>query len=63
MNKMDVQSWKADIPEFREKTEAFYAGEMSKGDYVATSFINFFNKYKKYKSKANNLWKAKDFNI
>lgn len=30
MNKIDPQSWKADMPDFREKTKAFYNGEMSK---------------------------------
>lgn len=28
MNKIDAQSWKADMPDFREKTKAFYNGEM-----------------------------------
>lgn len=37
MKKMDVQAWKADLPEFREKTAAFYAGELSKGDYKGFS--------------------------
>ena len=25
MNRIDPQSWKADLPEFKEKTAAFYA--------------------------------------
>ena len=29
MNKIDAQSWKVDMPDFREKTKAFYNGEMS----------------------------------
>ena len=37
MNKIDPQSWKADMPDFREKTKAFYNGEMSKGDYKGYS--------------------------
>ena len=37
MNKIDAQSWKADMPDFREKTKAFYNGEMSKGDYKGYS--------------------------
>ena len=39
MNKIDAQSWKADMPDFREKTKAFYNGEMSKGDYKGYSGI------------------------
>lgn len=53
MNKMDVQSWKADIPEFREKTEAFYAGEMSKGDYKG--FSGFYGSYAQKGGKASML--------
>jgi len=34
---INPQSWKADMPEFRKKTEAFYAGELSKGDYKGFS--------------------------
>ena len=37
MNKIDAQSWKVDMPDFREKTKAFYNGEMSKGDYKGYS--------------------------
>ena len=37
MNKIDAQSWKADMPDFRKKTKAFYNGEMSKGDYKGYS--------------------------
>ena len=37
MNKIDAQSWKADMLDFREKTKAFYNGEMSKGDYKGYS--------------------------
>lgn len=37
MKKIDAQSWKADMPDFREKTKAFYNGEMSKGDYKGYS--------------------------
>ena len=28
MNNIDPQSWKQDLPAFREKTAAFYAGEL-----------------------------------
>jgi ferredoxin-nitrite reductase len=34
---MDTQFWKKELPAFREKTEAFYAGELSKGDYKGFS--------------------------
>ncbi len=27
-----MQEWKQYLPEFREKTKAFYAGEITKGD-------------------------------
>lgn len=37
MNKIDPQFWKADMRDFREKTKAFYNGEMSKGDYKGYS--------------------------
>ena len=30
MNRIDPQSWKERIVEFKEKTDAFYAGDMSK---------------------------------
>ena len=34
---IDPQSWKADLPAFREKTDAFYAGELDKGSYKGFS--------------------------
>lgn len=37
MQKIEPQSWKQELPAFREKTEAFYAGELSKGDYKGFS--------------------------
>lgn len=37
MYKIDPQSWKADMPAFREKTAAFYAGELKKNDYKGFS--------------------------
>lgn len=37
MTKIDPQSWKSDIADFREKTAAFYAGEMEKGAYKGFS--------------------------
>ena len=35
--KIDPQSWKQDLPAFREKTQAFYAGEMDKMAYKGFS--------------------------
>lgn len=43
MNKIDTQQWKADLPEFAEKTKAFYAGELSKGDYKG--FSGYYGSY------------------
>ena len=37
MNRIDPQSWKQDLPAFREKTAAFYSGEMDKGAYKGFS--------------------------
>lgn len=37
MYKIDPKSWKADMPAFREKTAAFYAGELKKNDYKGFS--------------------------
>lgn len=42
-DKIDPQSWKADLPEFREKTAAFYEGTMSKGDYKG--FSGYYGSY------------------
>ena len=35
MTHIDPQSWKADLPAFREKTLAFYAGELDKAAIIA----------------------------
>lgn len=37
MTKINPQSWKSDIADFREKTAAFYAGKMDKGAYKGFS--------------------------
>ena len=37
MNIIDPQSWKQDMPLFREKTAAFYAGEVDKNAYKGVS--------------------------
>lgn len=53
MKKIDAQSWKADMPDFREKTKAFYNGEMSKGDYKGYS--GRFGSYAQKDGKASML--------
>lgn len=37
MEKINPQAWKKEMPEFKEKTKAFYAGELSKGEYKGFS--------------------------
>lgn len=37
MYKIDPKSWKEDLPAFREKTDAFYKGELKKNDYKGFS--------------------------
>lgn len=49
MNIIDPQSWKADLPAFREKTAAFYAGELDKGAYKGFSGL-----YGSYAQKGGN---------
>lgn len=53
MNKIDPQSWKSDLPAFREKTAAFYAGELSKGDYKG--FSGLYGSYAQKDGKASML--------
>ena len=43
--------WKTDLEEFREKTRAFYAGEMDKGAYK--SFSGYYGSYAQKGGKAN----------
>ena len=45
--------WKPDLEEFREKTKAFYAGEMDKGAYK--SFSGYFGSYAQKGGRANML--------
>ena len=33
METINPQEWKQDLPEFKEKSYQFYAGELSKADY------------------------------
>ncbi|MGN1235493.1 MAG: nitrite/sulfite reductase, partial [Christensenellaceae bacterium] len=53
MERIDPQEWKADLPAFREKTEAFYAGELSKGDYKG--FSGLYGSYAQKDGKASML--------
>ena len=41
--KKNQENWKQDLPEFREKTAAFYAGEMDKGAYKG--FSGYYGSY------------------
>ncbi|MDO4266920.1 MAG: nitrite/sulfite reductase [Eubacteriales bacterium] len=41
--KTTIQEWKQDLPEFREKTAAFYAGELDKGSYKG--FSGYYGSY------------------
>lgn len=53
MKTIDAQTWKEDLPEFKEKTELFYAGEMDKGSYKG--FSGRFGSYAQRSGKANML--------
>ncbi len=33
MDRQKINEWKRKLPEFRQKTDAFYAGELDKGSY------------------------------
>ena len=37
MEMINPQEWKKDLPAFKEKTDRFYAGELSKADYKGFS--------------------------
>ena len=37
MEMINPQEWKQDLPAFKEKTDRFYAGELSKADYKGFS--------------------------
>lgn len=50
---MDTQMWKQYMPEFREKTEQFYAGTFSQGDYKG--FSGFYGSYAQRGGNANML--------
>ena len=50
---IDPQAWKKDLPAFREKTEAFYAGELDKGAYKG--FSGLYGSYAQRGGKASML--------
>lgn len=53
INSIDPQSWKADLPAFREKTKAFYAGALDKGSYKG--FSGLYGSYAQKGGKASML--------
>ena len=53
MNNIDPQSWKQDLPAFREKTAAFYAGELDKAAYKG--FSGLYGSYAQKGGKASVL--------
>ena len=50
---IDASTWKKEIPAFREKTAAFYAGEVDKGAYKG--FSGFYGSYAQKGGKASML--------
>lgn len=53
MNTINPQTWKADLPAFREKTAAFYAGEIKLGEYKG--FSGYYGSYAQKGGKASML--------
>ena len=53
MNRIDPQLWKQELPEFREKTEAFYAGQIDKNTYKG--FSGLYGSYAQKGGKASML--------
>ena len=53
MSTINPQEWKQDLPAFREKTAAFYAGEVKMGDYKG--FSGFYGSYAQKGGKASML--------
>ncbi len=53
MEKIQPETWKQDLPAFREKTAAFYAGEMDKASYKG--FSGFYGSYAQKGGKASML--------
>ena len=53
MNHIDPQSWKQDLPAFREKTAEFYAGGSTVGAYKG--FSGYYGSYAQKGGKASML--------
>lgn len=53
MNTINPESWKADLPAFREKTAAFYAGEIKLAEYKG--FSGYYGSYAQKGGKASML--------
>ncbi len=53
MNTIPVQTWKADLGEFRDKTTAFYAGQIKVGEYKG--FSGYYGSYAQKGGKASML--------
>ena len=53
MSSICAKQWKEELPEFREKTAAFYSGEMNKGAYKG--FSGFYGSYAQKDGKASML--------
>lgn len=53
MNTIPTQVWKADLAAFRDKTAAFYAGEIKVGEYKG--FSGYYGSYAQKGGKANML--------
>ena len=53
MHTIDPQSWKQDLPAFREKTAEFYAGTLDKASYKG--FSGLYGSYAQKDGKASML--------
>ena len=53
MKYRDPRTWKQELPEFREKTAAFYSGTLSKGVYKG--FSGFYGSYAQRDGRASML--------
>ena len=53
MKPIESASWKEDLPAFREKTAAFYRGELKKNDYKG--FSGLYGSYAQKDGKASML--------
>ena len=53
MKTIDCQTWKQDLQDFKEKTEAFYAGELDKMAYKG--FSGYYGSYAQKGGKASML--------